>query len=256
MEYKHIIAYTGSKPLEEVISILRQHYVLNDELKDTPPFRFRTAREVSETEVLVVDQKTAQAQVRIEFPDGEFSEQDSAIASAYTTYFGNGMSSIVFQELREARALAYSAYAAYSQGGRENAENLMIGSIGTQTDKTIDAVTAFLDLLENMPQSEPRFEESVNSLINRYRTSKLNFREVIGAVRGWERLGLEGDPRRQRYAELQDATLADLIEFQEQHIKDRPKIISIVGDLSIIDVAELEQFGTVKQVQVNDLFVD
>ena len=256
LEYKQIIAYTGSKPLEEVISVLRQHYVLNENLKDTPDFRFRTAREITETEVLVVDQKTAQAQVRIEFPDGEFSEQDSAIASAYTTYFGNGMSSIVFQELREARALAYSAYAAYSQGGREKAQNLMIGSIGTQTDKTVDALTAFLDLMENMPESEPRFEESVNSLINRYRTSKLNFREVIGAVRSWERLGLEGDPRRQRYEALQNATLADLIQFQEQHVKDRPKIISVVGDLSIIDVAELEQFGTVKQVQVSDLFVD
>ncbi len=256
LEYKQIIAYTGSKPLEEVISVLRQHYVLNDELKDTPPYRFRTARELSETEILVVDQKTAQAQVRIEFPDGEFSEQDSAIASAYTTYFGNGMSSIVFQELREARALAYSAYAAYSQGGRANAQNLMIGAIGTQTDKTVDAMTAFLDLMENMPQSEPRFEETVNSLTNRYRTSKLNFREVIGAVRGWERLELEGDPRRQRYEALQTASLADMIQFQEQHVKGRPKLISIVGDLSIIDVAELEQFGTVKQVQVSDLFVD
>jgi len=256
LEYKHIIAYTGAKPLEEVISILRQHYVLNQDLKETPPYRFRTAREVSETEVLVVDQKTAQAQVRIEFPDGEFSEEDSAIASAYTTYFGNGMSSIVFQELREARALAYSAYAAYSQGGRANAENLMIGSIGTQTDKTVDAISAFLELMENMPQSEPRFEETVNSLINRYRTSKLNFREVIGAVRGWERLELEGDPREQRYNALQNATLADLIKFQEEHVKDRAKIISVVGDLSIIDVAELEQFGTVKEVQVSDLFVE
>lgn len=256
LEYRHIIAYTGSKPLEDVVSILREHYVLNEDLKETPPYRFRTAREISETEVLVVDQKTAQAQVRIEFPDGEFNEADSAIASAYTTYFGNGMSSIVFQELREARALAYSAYAAYSQGGRANAQNLMIGSIGTQTDKTVDAVSAFLDLMENMPQSEPRFEESVNSLINRYRTSKLNFREVIGAVRGWERLELEGDPRRARYEALQNATLADMIEFQQQHVKDRPKIISIVGDLSIIDVAELEQFGSVKEVQVSDLFVD
>ncbi len=256
LNYQHVIAYTGSKPLEEVISILRQHYVLNDNLTEPPPYRFRTAREINETEVLVVDQKTAQAQVRIEFADGEFNEQDSAVASAYTTYFGNGMSSIVFQELREARALAYSAYAAYSQGGRVNAENLMVGAIGTQTDKTVDAISAFLDLMENMPQSEPRFEETVNSIINRYRTSKLNFREVIGAVRNWERLELEGDPRRSRYNALQELTLADLIEFQEQHIKDRPKIISIAGDLSIIDVAELEQFGTVKQVQVSDLFVD
>ncbi len=97
---------------------------------------------------------------------------------------------MVFQELREARALAYSASAAYSQGSRENAQNLVLGVIGTQTDKTVDALSAFVDLIDNMPASSERFDETVNSLVNRYRTSKLSFREVIGAVRRWEELGL------------------------------------------------------------------
>jgi zinc protease len=120
----------------------------------------------------------------------------------------------------------------------------------------VDALNAFIDLIDNMPESEQSYDEAVNSLVNRYRTSKLNFREVIGAVRGWELLELEGDPRQQTYAELQAAEFSDLLEFQRTNIKDRSKLISIVGDLSIIDVADLEQFGTVKQIQVDDLFVD
>ena len=166
------------------------------------------------------------------------------------------MSSVVFQELREARALAYSASARYSAGSRINAENLMMGAIGTQTDKTVDALAAFIDLIDNMPSSSERFEESVNSMLNRYRTSKLNFREVIGAVRTWERQGLEGDPRRDNYRKLQRTELDDLLEFQTEHVKDRAKLISIVGDLSIIDADELEQFGSVQQLQVEDLFVN
>ncbi|MCH8263810.1 MAG: hypothetical protein IIC10_00320, partial [Proteobacteria bacterium] len=86
--------------------------------------------------------------------------------------------------------------------------------------------------------------------------SKLSFRQVIGAVRGWERLGMEGDPRRQRFQELQTAAIDDLVAFQREHVKDRPKLISIVGDLSILDTQELEQFGTVQQLQVDDLFVE
>lgn len=132
----------------------------------------------------------------------------------------------------------------------------MLGAIGTQTDKTVDALSAFLDLIDNMPNSTERFDESVNSLVNRYRTSKVNFRQVIGAVRGWERLGIEGDPRRERYAQLQTAAMDDLLNFQQEHVKERPKLISVVGDLSIIKQEELEQFGTVKQIQVDDLFVD
>jgi predicted Zn-dependent peptidase len=256
LDYKHTIAYTGSMPLEELVAVLREHHPIGTDLQDTPPYRFRTAREIDQTEIYIVDRETAQAQVRIEFADGTYNEDLSLISSIYNNYFGSGMSSVVFQELREARALAYSAAANYAQGGRENAENLMLGAIGSQTDKTVDAVSAFVDLIDNMPESTERFDESVNSLLNRYRTSKLSFREVIGAVRSWERLGLEGDPRRARYQQLQQVSMDDLLAFQQERVKDRPKLISIVGDTSAIDTEALSRFGTVREVQVDEIFVD
>ena len=256
LDFKHTLSYTGSMPLEDLVEVLRRQHPLSGELADAPDYRFRTARELDETEIYVVDQQTAQAQVRIEFPDGVYDQDDSLVSSIYTNYFGSGMSSVVFQELREARALAYTAGARYAQGGRLNDQNIMLGTIGTQTDKTVDALSAFLDLIDNMPQSDERFETSVESLMNRYRTSKISFRQVIGAVRGWELLGIQGDPRRESYQKLQTASMDDLLSFQQEHIKDRPKLISIVGDLSILDEEELEQFGTVKEIQVDDLFVD
>ncbi|MGI9250384.1 MAG: M16 family metallopeptidase [Pseudohongiellaceae bacterium] len=254
--YKQTLTYTGSLPLEELVGILRQHYTPAAELQDTPPYRFRTARQVDANEVLVVDQQTAQAQVRIEFPDDVFDEDDSVSASIYTNYFGGSMSSVVFQELREARALAYSAGAAYLQGNRENAENLMVGVIGTQTDKTVDALDAFIDLMDNLPQSGERFDESVNAQINRYRTEKINFRNVIGAVRSWEQQGLVDDPRRQRFARLQNFSIEDMVRFQQEHLANQPKLISVMGDMSVINAQELARFGTVKEVQIDDIFVD
>ncbi len=256
LNFKHTLSYTGSMPLEDLVEVLRRQHPIAGELADTPEYRFRSARTVDETEIYVVDQQTAQAQVRIEFPDGIYDRDDSLISSIYTDYFGSGMSSVVFQELREARALAYTAGARYAQGSRLNDQNIMLGSIGTQTDKTVDALDAFIDLIDNMPESNERFETSVESLMNRYRTSTIGFREVIGAVRGWERLGLDGDPRRESFDKLQTTSLDDLLSFQQEHVKDRPKLISIVGDLSILDTEELEQFGTVKEIQVDDLFVD
>ncbi len=256
LNYEHTLAYTGSLPLEQVVEIVRRHHPLASDLKQTPAYRFRTAREITGNEVYVVDKQTAQAQVRIEFADGEYNADDRVPASVYTSYFGSGMSSVVFQELREARALAYSASARYGQGSRIKDENLMLGAIGTQTDKTTDALNAFIELIDNMPESEERFEETVNALLNRYRTSKLSFREVIGSVRSWEKLGFDYDPRAESYAKLQSLTFEDLLEFQQEHVKDRAKLISIVGDLSIIDAEELERFGTVKEISIDDLFVD
>jgi predicted Zn-dependent peptidase len=256
LNYKHTISYTGSMPLEDLVATLRNYHNVEGELQDTPDYRFRTARQVDQSEVYVVNRETAQAQVRIEFPDGQYTESSTLPASIYNNYFGTSMSSVVFQELREARALAYSASARYAQGSRENAENLMLGAIASQTDKTVDALEAFIDLIDNMPASTERFDDSVNSLLNRYRTSKIGFREVIGAVRSWERLGIEGDPRRERFAELQNVTMQDLLDFQQQRVSGRNKLISIVGDLSIIDTAELEQFGAVREVQIDEIFVD
>ena len=256
LDYKQTLTYTGSLPLETLLDSLREHYQVADSLQDTPPYRFRTAREISQNEIYVVDQPTAQAQVRFEFADGTYNEDLVIPSSLYNGYFGSSMSSVVFQELREARALAYSAQAQYAQGGRLGSENLMLGVISSQNDKTVDAIGAFLDLFDNMPVSENRFQEAKSSLISRYRTSTVGFRQVIGTVRSWERLGLDGDPRAQRFAELQSATLQDMVDFQQQDIANKPKLISIVGDLSRIDADALAEFGHVTQLQVDDLFVE
>lgn len=256
LDYKHTIAYTGSMPLEQLVETLRRHHNVDAELRDPPPHRFRTARQIAANEVYVVDQETAQAQVRIEFADGVHDESQAVPASIYNNYFGTSMSSVVFQELREARALAYSASARYAEGGRVGEQNLMLGAIGSQTDKTVDALSAFIDLIDNMPVSEARFDEARNALLNRYRTAKIGFRDVIGAVRSWERLGLEGDPRQARFEALQQASLNDLLRFQQERVKDRPKLISVVGDLSVIGEENLAPFGTVRQVQVDELFTD
>ncbi|MEX0618608.1 MAG: insulinase family protein [Pseudohongiellaceae bacterium] len=258
LDYEHTITYTGSMPVEQLVSALRENYTIEESnLRNTPPYRFRDARQVAENEIFVVDQSTAQAQVRIEFPDGEFSEESSVPASIYNTYFGNSMSSVVFQELREARALAYSASALYAQGNRLEDENLMLGAIGTQTDKAPDALAAFIELLDTLPVSNERFNEAKNAQINRYRTSTVGFREVISAVRSWERLGFEGaDPRRRRFEELQSLTLEDMLQFHQEHVAGRAKLISVVGNLSVIDAEQLAQHGQIRQIEVDDIFVD
>lgn len=254
--YKQTITYTGSLPLDEVTAILKKHHPLEGPLKDTPAYQFKNARDVKQTEIYFFDKETAQANVRIEFADGEYDESNRVPVSLYNSYFAGGMSGIVFQELREARALAYSAGARYIEGGRLKDQNLMVGVIGCQTDKTIDSVDAFLDLFENLPESPERFNEAVTSLTNLYRTSTVGFRSIIGTARGWERLGLTEDPRKRAFKELQESELEDLMAFHAKHIKGQPKLISIVGDKSKINMDALANYGTITEVSLDEIFVD
>ena len=256
LSYKHTISYTGSLPIERVVQILKKHHPIEGKLQDPPPYRFLKAKKAPETEIYFHNKEVAQATVRIEFPNGDYDESLYTPIELYNSYFAGGMSGIVFQELREARALAYSAGAQYANGSRLNDENLVIGVIGSQADKTPDAVAAFLDLFDNLPESPDRFAESLNALDNSYRTSKIGFRGVIGAVRSWERLGLEPDPRRRRFRQLEDAKLENLMAFHAERIKNRPKLISIVGDKNRIDMEALAKFGPITEIPLEQMFVN
>ena len=76
----------------------------------------------------------AQAQVRLEFAVGTYDEQMTPMAQLYNEYFGGGMAGLVFQELREARALAYSAWAHFFTPSRpEGRTSLLVPSVVKQT---------------------------------------------------------------------------------------------------------------------------
>ena len=177
------------------------------------------------------------------------------VIQLFNDYFSGGMGGLVFQELRETRALAYGVHAHYVTGDRKGAQNMMVGMIACQADKTPEALEAFLELMDHPPKSPERFKESQLSVLNEYRAAKLAFREVLGAVRSWERLGVPIDPRRQRFEKIQTTDIDAIFRFQQGHLKSRPKLISIVGDQRKINAERLAGLGKVTEVKLEDIFV-
>lgn len=252
--YEQTITYTGALPLKEVLAILGEQYPLPAELQPPPPYQVIQVRAPEHTEIYFFDKEMAQALVRLDFPDVQFDESLNPSAELFNEYFYGGMAGIIFQELREARALAYSAWAWYFSGGRQQDYNLMSGFIGTQADKTPEAVAAFVDLLDQMPESADRFTAARRSLINKYRTERLGFRQVLGAVHDWEHKQVPVDPRPWRFEQIQQADLDRVLAFHREHIQGRPKLISIIGDRSKIDLDALAQQGELVDLSLEDLF--
>lgn len=256
LSYEHTISYTGSIPLDEIQSTLKMHHPIEGTLRTPPPYHFLKTRVPEKTEILFFDKEMAQSQVDIEFGGEDYNETNNPAIQLYNAYFAGGMSGIVFQELREARALAYSTFARYATGSRKGEQNLMWGYIACQADKTPEAVEALIDLIDNLPESPERFDEARQSRIVRYRTAKIGFRQIIGAVRSWERLEVPIDPRKARYESIRSSNMDLMLQFHKAHVHGHPKLISIVGDRNKMDMDRLAGVGEVIEIGLEDIFVD
>lgn len=254
--YKHDYLYVGTLELDDVVAKLKMLDESEGALRDAPARKVATYRNAEEDTIYYVDFETAQAQLRIEFADGKYDASLKPKTELFNEYFYGGMSGIVFQEMREARALAYSVWARIFVPAIPEGTNTVAGYIGTQADKTIDALEAYLDLWKAMPHSESRYNEVMATLDSQYRVSRIGFRNLLNAAKAWERLGIEGDPRRAVYEEIMSMDIDDLFDFYGERIQNRARLISVLGPSSSFDVERLKELGSVKQVEIDALFVD
>ena len=225
-------------------------------MKEAPPYEFLQVQTPTQNEIRFVHKEAAQAQIFIEFGDVPYDTALRPAADLYNNYFSGGLSGIVMQELRETRALAYTARSRYQLGARAGDQNLMWGYIGCQADKTPEAITAFIDLIDNLPETPERFEETKNSVINQYRVSKFKFRDILPAIRTWEQRGLSPDPRKARFEAIQKADKTTMLDFHKQHVQSRAKLISVLGDSTKIDMSQLSPVGKLIPVSIDELFVE
>lgn len=184
-----------------------------------------------------------------------YSLESDPIISLYNEYFGGGMNTIVFQEMREARGLAYSAWANMFMAEDPQHNNYFMEYIATQNDKVIDALKAFEEITENMPASEKAFNIAKESILGNLRTSRTIKSDVLWSYyNNVIKLGLDHDPAKDRFEKIADFTLDDVVKYQQEHIKDRPYSIAILGREKDLDLKELAKFGEIKRVTTDEIF--
>src|SRR5690606_16246833 len=76
-----------------------------------------------------------QAEISFRSREGLFDKNLLTASGLFNEYFGSGLSSIVFQEIREKNSLAYSAYANYSNASQQDKYNYLLAYVGTQANK-------------------------------------------------------------------------------------------------------------------------
>jgi predicted Zn-dependent peptidase len=251
--YKHGFYYYGPDEKEKVLALLKKLQT-PDALKDVPVRVEYPELPMDKPVVYFADYEMVQAEIILLAKDRVFDPALMPYETMFNAYYGGGMNSIVFQEIRESRALAYSAYAYVSNPSRKGFSNYIQAYGGTQADKMTDAINAFRELLVNMPASEKAFEISRETELNNIRSQRLVKTDVFWNYLHLQDLGIDYDYRKPVFETIQTMTLADVQNYFDEHVKPAKYSVLIVGKRDKIDFKYLNTIATVKELSLTELF--
>ncbi|MDL2243362.1 insulinase family protein [Bacteroidales bacterium OttesenSCG-928-J19] len=204
--------------------------------------------------VYFVDYDMVQSEIMFLANDSIYDPALGALETMFNNYYGTSMNSVVFQEIREARGLAYSAYTYVSNPSLKGKPSYIQGYVGTQADKMVIAMDAFIDLLTNMKSSEKAFEITKESVINNLRTSRITKENIFWEYMSMLDRGVPMDQQKRVYEEIQAMKLSDLEFYFTNHVAPAQYSILIVGKKENIDFNFLKKFGEIKELSLEEVF--
>jgi predicted Zn-dependent peptidase len=253
--YEHRIFYYGPRQASQARRVIQQHHRVPSQLQPLrAEYDFQETRH-SQNRVLFMHFPMVQSETLLYSPGTpHFSKEEHLISQLYNSYFGLGLSSIVFQEIRESKALAYATYAYYSSPGRTDRPHIFQAYVGTQPDKLPDALPAITQIIEEMPRVPDQIEAARQSILRQIESDRIIRDDIYWTHRLHQRRGLHSDIRQELYEQMQTIHPQALMDFHENVIKGKPRNLLIMGDRQRIDRKLLEQFGPVEEVALEDVF--
>lgn len=252
MNYEGDIVYTGNRPFDVVKAAVFENIHLADQPQKAEYIEPARRQFDGNTVYLHHNKKARQSNINFYLEGNILSEQERALTNAFNEYFGSGMSSLVFQEIREFRSLSYAAYAIYRPAFLQTNPAHLTGYMNTQSDKTIESMQAMSELITDMPSKPERMEGIRKGLMQSVFTSQPDFRDLGNTVARWRRQGYDSDPRAFRYSIYNRLDFNDIMKFYKEQLWNKPLLITVTGDLKRIDRKDLEKYGQLVDLKYKD----
>lgn len=252
--YKHTITYYGPNSLPEFTSEIIKAHPMPSEFTPAAPMKKFEYVATDNTKVLFADYDMVQAEIFWTRNTGLYNPLDAAKINLFNSYFGGGMGSVVFQTIRESKALAYSTYAMYQVPNSRDKQTTVSAYVGAQADKTKDAIAGMNELLNILPEYEKSFVSSKTSAMNSMETSRINNDGIIASYLSDKKMGFDRDSRIDNYNSLKKLSFADIKNFHKQHLSGKPYIYSIVASEKKINLGDLEKIGPVEKLTLEEVF--
>ncbi|UKK47883.1 insulinase family protein [Prevotella sp. E9-3] len=255
-QYEHTVLYYGPMNQLDLTAALDSHMAtLKSTLKPVPEGKHYTMQATPENEILIAPFDAKNIYMRMYHNEQlPWNADEAPVKALFNEYYGGGMNTIVFQELREARGLAYNAYAAYVEPSYKGDPEYYFTHIITQNDKMMDCVRQFHVILDSIPESENAFKIAKDALTKRLASQRTT---KFGLINAWlyaKLRGIDYDINERIYNALPSITLNDVVRFEQERMARKPYRYIILGDEKELDMAALQQYGPVKRVTTQEVF--
>lgn len=254
LDYKHRVLYYGPTSVEGLKKLLKKHHKVPKDLNAYPEKTTYPEKTLNKNKVYFVNYDMVQAELLMISRSQPYSEQLDIEADLFNEYFGGSMGSIVFQELRESKALAYSVRAQYSTASKPNKSNYVVSYIGSQADKLEQAVNGMIELHQNFKASEVAFANAKDAILSGIETNRTTKTGVLFAYEGAQEFNRDYVLTEQLYDYTNQATLEDIEAFHQTYFKDQTRVFLVIGSKEHVDLEALKKYGEVVELTLEEVF--
>lgn len=248
------VVYVGSLSADKANRIIAGSF-LEREVSRQPLTQYPLAeltREKNKVYYCHFDQKQAQFAFIQNGP--LFDPSLMAKIDAFNNYFGSGISSLMYQEIREKQGLAYSSYSSVSEPEWKGQLSKLFTYVGTQADKLPVALSETQKLMKQIPAIQQQWDVAKIQSMKSIETEWLVGGAVYWYYRECRQLGLKEDPRKIIYEDLKNLNLEQTLAFYNERLAKAPYTLTVMGDRKAVPMSLLKQYGEVKELKLSELF--
>jgi len=252
--FKHKVLYYGPKSGNEVVASLTPVHKLPATLKELPKSKTFVQIPTDKNKVLFAHYDMVQAEVFWIRNSDQYNPTITPTVSLFNTYFGGGMGSIVFQTIRESKALAYSTYSYFALPGKKTDKDMIMAYVGTQADKFNESTTAMNELLTTLPKSEQLFETAKSGLKKSIASERITQDGIIFSYLKSQKLGNNFDMRKNVYEQAPKLSFTDINTFHDKEMKNKTYTYCLVASQDKVNEDAMQKLGEVKKLNLTEIF--
>jgi predicted Zn-dependent peptidase len=254
MNWRHRVLYYGPDTPETLMKELRTMRHFGQEFRPVPETDPFAELETTKNHVYVVDYDMNQAEIIMLSRSEPYDVSKVPLITLFNEYYGGGMSSVVFQEMREAKALAYSVFSVYRLPKEKEKHSYLFSYIGTQADKLPEALEGFKALMNKLPESPELLASAKAGIDQKIRTEHITRGDILFSLEEARRLGLDHDIRKDVFRETPGMSFSDIEKFHETRFRNRPQIMLVLGKKEQLDLETLGKYGEISFLTLREIF--